>query len=186
MAVMAGEHTDVVGCTLHGPPVDVWMPELRESIEAFGVERRKGLSTGLHALLRHRLSPFGGEALGGSASLVDVGVRGGVNDSALGQQAHQRPSSFNDRVAALHASVFSDDHPAHAVTEIDILVDLMVVAIPHQPVMRDECTDRGEALKRADHPAHVPHGIRSVDLLPSLAHSSKLSAWIILAGPPRP
>jgi len=53
--VMAGEHTDVVGRALHGPPIDRRVPELRESIEAVGVERRKGLSNGLHVLLRHRL-----------------------------------------------------------------------------------------------------------------------------------
>ena len=70
----------------------------------------------LHVLLRHRLPSFPGEPFGGCAPLVEVGVPRVAHALTLDQQAYERPSSFNVRVAALDATVFPHDPPNHAVT----------------------------------------------------------------------
>src|ERR1700686_5062179 len=77
------------------------------------------------------IGPLLGEVFGGSTTLIDVGVGRGAHDLAVFPQADPCGSRFNVRVASLHATLFPNDAVRHTITQIESLLQVMVVLIPH-------------------------------------------------------
>src|SRR5205823_2089314 len=142
----------------------VRVKQLCEGVEVGAVPGIKPSANHAEVILRHRLPPFGSEALGGCARLVDVGVIGQPRDHAFFPSDHSGVEQRNIAATASRSAALADPSKDNTIAEVEDLQRLdPVLLVTASPLLKESACRSGTLIGAESQRRHIPHGLGTIE-----------------------